>query len=293
MIQMSDVNREYKDRLFKFVFGHEEHKDWTLSLYNAINGTDYTNYDDIEFTTVADAVYMKMKNDVSFLISNTMNFYEHQSTINPNMPMRFLIYSGMVYSKYIETTPGYHRFSKTQQKAPTPKCICFYNGKEDQEDKVILSLRDTFNGKVEPDIEVKVTMLNINYGHNKAIMEACKPLREYSLFNDNVRTNMDTMQDLEKAIDKAIDDMPDDSVIKPFLIENKAEVKIMCITEYDEARMLAEAREEGKAEGIAEGENLLSALISKLLASGRIDDISKVTSDVEYRHSLYTEFGII
>ena len=128
-------------------------------------------------------------------------------------------------------------------------------------------------------------------------MEACKPLREYSLFNDNVRTNMDTMQDLEKAIDKAIDDMPDDSVIKPFLIENKAEVKIMCITEYDEARTLAEEREEGKAEGRAEGraegENLLSALISKLLASGRIDDISKVTSDVEYRHSLYTEFGII
>jgi len=87
--------------------------------------------------------------------------------------------------------------------------------------------------------------------------------------------------------------MPDDSVIKPFLIENKAEVKSMCITEYDEARTLAEEREEGIIKGKAEGENLLSALISKLLASGRIDDISKVTSDVEYRHSLYTEFGII
>ena len=93
-----DTNREYKDRLFKFIFGNPENKEWTLSLYNAINHTSYTNADDIQITTIQDAVYMKMKNDVSFLVNNIMNFYEQQSTFNPNMPMRFLIYSGMIYS---------------------------------------------------------------------------------------------------------------------------------------------------------------------------------------------------
>ena len=87
--KQSRTNREYKDRLFKFIFGNPENKEWTLSLYNAINNTSYTNADDIQITTIQDAVYMKMKNDVSFLVNNIMNFYEQQSTFNPNMPMRF------------------------------------------------------------------------------------------------------------------------------------------------------------------------------------------------------------
>ena len=89
--KQSRTNREYKDRLFKFIFGNPENKEWTLSLYNAINDTSYTNADDIQITTIQDAVYMKMKNDVSFLVNNIMNFYEQQSTFNPNMPMRFLL----------------------------------------------------------------------------------------------------------------------------------------------------------------------------------------------------------
>ena len=70
------MNRQYKDRLFKFIFGNPENKEWTLSLYNAINGSSYTNPDDIKLTTIEDAVYMNMKNDVSFLITDKMNFYE-------------------------------------------------------------------------------------------------------------------------------------------------------------------------------------------------------------------------
>ena len=128
MSDTNETNREYKDRLFKFIFGHHDHLDWTLSLYNAINNTSYTNTDDIEITTIQDAVYMSMKNDVSFLIEDVMNLYEQQSTFNPNMPMRFLIYAGMIYSKFIKQNEDYNEFSSSQQKAPTPRCICFYNG---------------------------------------------------------------------------------------------------------------------------------------------------------------------
>ena len=76
------VNREYKDRLFKFIFGNPANKEWTLSLYNAVNSSSYTNPDDIKFTTIEEAVYMNMKNDVSFLITDQMNFYEQQASFN-------------------------------------------------------------------------------------------------------------------------------------------------------------------------------------------------------------------
>ena len=79
-INTGNANREYKDRLFRFVFGAEENKAYLLSLCNAVSGTDYTDVDDIEITTLSDAIYIKMKNDISFLIDSQMNLFEHQST---------------------------------------------------------------------------------------------------------------------------------------------------------------------------------------------------------------------
>jgi len=221
------MNREYKDRLFKFIFGNPENKEWTLDLYNAMNGTHYTDVKALRLTTLDNAVYMSMMNDVSFLIDNVMSFYEQQSTFNPNMPMRFLIYAGMVYSNYIEESKTYRRYSSKQQKAPTPKCVCFYNGTANKDDRIVLSLADAFDTEAEPDIEVKVTMININYGHNKELLDSCKPLNEYSWFVDRVRTNQKETDTLEEAVSAAIDGLPDDALIKPFLLANKAEVKRM------------------------------------------------------------------
>lgn len=254
MASITGTNREYKDRLFKFIFGNPENKEWTLSLYNAVNDSHYTNADDIVFNTIEDAVYMSMKNDVSFLIENTVSFYEQQSTFNPNMPMRFLIYAGMVYSNYIDDRENhYHKFSSVQQKAPAPRCICFYNGTEEKDDRIVLSLSDSFPEDSKPDIEVKVTMININYGHNRELLDSCKPLREYAWFVDRIRTYKNSRTDLKSAINKAVKELPDDSFIKPFLMKNKSEVELMCITEYDEERTKLELKEEGRAEGEAIG----------------------------------------
>ena len=119
---MNNVNKEYKDRLFAFIFGREENKRWTLSLYNSINGTSYTDEDDIEITTMSDTVYMGMKNDVSFLISDMLNLYEQQSTYNPNMPVRQLMYLGRQYDKYIKKTKQNIYGSKLMH-LPVPKLI--------------------------------------------------------------------------------------------------------------------------------------------------------------------------
>ena len=214
------AQKEYKDRLFKFIFGNPDNKQWTLSLYNAMNGTDYTDPDGIRFNTIGDAVYMGMKNDVSFIICFEMNLWEHQSSFNPNMPMRFFLYAGRLYEKYI-TTSNYYQYSRSLQPVPRPVCVCFYNGTEEQPEKQVLKLSDAYQG--EGDIEVRVTMLNINYEKNQQLMDACEPLKEYAWLVDTVRRHQQEKMDLDAAVDAAISEMPDEFVIKPFLVENRAE----------------------------------------------------------------------
>lgn len=115
---MAQVNRQYKDQLFKFIFGNSENKEWTLSLYNSIHGTDYTNPDDIHFNTIENAVYMGMKNDLSYIIYFAMEMYEQQSSFNPNMPMRFFLYAGSLYEKYIASS-DYYLYSSIEQQTYT------------------------------------------------------------------------------------------------------------------------------------------------------------------------------
>lgn len=237
------MNDEHKDRVFKFLFGNPENKQWTLALYNAINGSSYDNPDDIQFNTIEDAVYLGMKNDASFIfvVMNELDLWEHQSTYNPNMPMRFFIYAAKLYEKYINSS-DYYQYSSKLQTAPRPRCICFYNGTAKQPERKVLRLSEAFGG--EGDIEVLVTMLNINYGKNKALMEACKPLYEYAWLVETIRVNQRTMRNLEAAIDATIDEMPDEFVIKKFLLQNKAEVKGMFLTEYDQEKVLLQERRE-------------------------------------------------
>ena len=266
MTSLKPANREYRDRLFKFIFGNPENREWTLSLYNAVSGARYTDADAIEFNTIGTAVYMSMRNDVSFLVDDVMNLYEQQSTLNPNMPLRFLIYLGMLYAKYASDANRCNVYSRFQQKIPTPKCVCFYNGTADLEDRVVQKLSTAFKVpfESEPDVEVRATMLNVNYGHNRELLASCPPLREYSFFIDAVRANNASCHDLEVAVDRAIEQLPQDSIIKTYLLTNQAEVKRMCITEYKEEEVLAairaeerahrneEIREEGREEGVYE-----------------------------------------
>ena len=98
------VNKKYKDTVFRKLFG--ENKENALSLYNAVNHTSYTDPDDLEYTTLEDVIYMKYKNDVSFLIDKTLSLYEHQSSYNPNMPLRGFLYYADLYRKLIHQKAG-------------------------------------------------------------------------------------------------------------------------------------------------------------------------------------------
>ena len=266
---MATDNVQYKDRLFNFLFGSEENKEWTLSLYNAVNGSHYTDSSMIKITTIREVMYLGMHNDVSFLISNEMNLYEQQSTYNPNMPVRLLQYAGNLYEKYFKEN-SLNKYGGRLLQLPVPKLVVFYNGKKEQPDEMILKLSDSFPEGSDADIEVKVRMLNVNVGRNRLLLEACKPLGEYSWLVDEIRRNNTTNDEdgMSSAVDRAITDMPDSFVIKSFLELHRTEVKGMLLTEYNEAEAMELFREEGRAEGRAEGlaegraEGIIDTLIS-------------------------------
>ena len=279
VMKLTEANRLYKDRVFKFIFGNPENKEWTLSLYNAVNGSNYRNPDDIQFNTIEDAVYMSMKNDVSFIILDEMNLWEHQSSFNPNMPMRFLTYGTQLYEKYTATS-GYYKFSRKLQRLPKPHCICFYNGTKEQPEQQVLKLSDAFGG--EGDIEVKVKMLNVNYGKNRALLETCQPLREYAWLVDRVREHQRVMQNLEAAVDASIDEMPDSFVIRTLIEAHRAGVKKMFLTEYDEEKMKEQERKEAFADGVDAGvaeanERVAADMLKKKYPLDAIKDISRLS----------------
>ena len=216
-------------------------------------GTSYQNPDDIIITTIQDALYMGMKDDIAILVYATMNMFEQQSTFNPNLPLRYLIYAGMIYSGLIESGKWkINLYSSKIQRLPVPKCVCFYNGIQEKDD-MILELSSAFPENSDPDISVRVHMLNINYGRNKELLNACAPLRDYSYLIYRIRFHQNKGMEIGDAVDLAVDELSDDSVIKPFIIKNRAEVKRMCITEYDEVKTMNMFREEGREEGYNEG----------------------------------------
>ena len=254
------VNRKYKDTIFRMLFKEKEN---LLSLYNAVNSTAYVDTDGLEITTLQDAVYMNYKNDVSFVFDFELNLYEHQSTVNPNMPLRDLIYVTTVLQGIIRDEDLY---SSKLIKLPTPRFVVFYNGTEPQPHKQILRLSDAYEKQLElSELELCVTVYNINYEENKELLEACKVLKEYAQYVTKVRQYAKEMK-LDVAVECAVKECIQEGILTDFLRKNKAEVVAMSIFEYDkekEEKMLRKAEyEAGYNSGKIEGkmENAISFL---------------------------------
>ena len=225
------INNRHKDRLFIFLFGNEAHKDWTLNLYNAINNSNYDDPEAISFNTLDDFLYMGMKNDVSFIINGQINLFEHQSTFNPNMPLRQLLYLAHIYEAHVHESQE-SLFSPKLLNLPAPKLYVFYNGTEQEDEEKILYLSDSFNG--EGDIEAKVRMVNINYGHNEQLLHTCRQLGEYSWLIAEIRYNTNSQfMSLSEAIDNAIMKMPENYSIKDVIEKHQVEVKGMLFSEAE------------------------------------------------------------
>ena len=248
------VIRNYRDTLFRMLYRNKKR---LLSLFNAVNGTQYDNPDDLTITTLEGVLYLGMKNDVSCIIDMMMQLYEHQSTVNPNMPLRNLFYVSDLLQKYIYEE-GLDIYSRKQIKIPTPKFVVFYNGDEEQPERKEIRLSKAFSANTgETNMELVVLQININKGQNEELKAACKTLQEYAEFTERAREHRKEME-LEDAIRTTIDECIRDGILKDFLLKNKAEVYHMCLYEFDvelhERVLREEEREEGRREGRLAGQ---------------------------------------
>ena len=244
------VNRKYKDRLFRFLF--KEKKD-LLDLYNAVNGSNYDEPEELEIVTMEDVIFLKMKNDLSFMVADRLNLYEHQSTYSPNMPLRGLIYLARQYEGIIAKSQE-NIYGSKLVKIPTPEFVIFYNGTWEQPDRMALYLSDAFTeGRGSGCLECTATMFNINRGHNQELMEKCRRLWEYSEFIAEVNDNLAKGYSLKRAVTTAMSNCIERGVLADILLVNKAEVMGMLLTEYDEKKHMKAIRKEGYEDGLEEG----------------------------------------
>ena len=264
------ANRNYKDTVFRMLFSDKKN---LLSLYNAVNSRDYTNPDDLEIVTLENAIYMGMKNDLAFIIDTNLYLYEHQSTYNPNMPLRDLFYISSEYQKMLDQKSLY---SSSLQKIPTPNFIEFYNGSDPVCDVFEHRLSSAFEHlSGEPKLELIVTVLNINEGHNALLMEHCKTLREYAQYVAKVRKYTADMS-LNEAVECAVDECIKENILADFLRKNRAEVISMSIFEYDKEEEEKKLRKAEYEAGIQKGVlNTARHLLELNLLS--LENISRAT----------------
>lgn len=246
------VKRNHKDTLFRMIFSTREN---LLSLYNAVNHSHYTDASELEIVTLKNAVYMNMKNDQAFLLDMQLNLYEHQSTWNPNMPLRFLMYVAKEYQMLVRNQTLY---ASALVKVPTIRILlCFIIGETEQEAETILRLSHSFQQKTDkPELELMVRVLNINLDKKQEVLEACQLLKEYMLLVNKIRRYTDEYKDINQAVEQAVTECIEENILADFLRKNRAEAIEMCIFEYDDKREKELIRKAEYAEGMKEGERI-------------------------------------
>lgn len=258
-VKRQRARKQYKDTVFRMLF---RDKTRLLELYNAVSGNCCADPEALEIVTLENAIYMGMKNDLAFLVDFHLYLYEHQSTVNLNMPLRFLEY---VTEEYGRLTARENIYGSRRISLPSPRFVVFYNGKREYPERQILRLSEAFQVQEdEPALELGVLVLNINEGFNTALKEQCRTLEEYMQYVNKVRKYAAALS-MEEAVDRAVDECIAAGILRDFLLANKAEVKRMSIYEYDEEatreairveeyeRGWEEGKEEGRVEGRKEG----------------------------------------
>ena len=242
-----EVKREYKDTVFRMGAKIAEN---ALSIYNALNESAYDDVGIIEFNTLENAIYMNVKNDISFLIVGGVNLYEHQSTYTPNMPLRDLMYVADLFQKYTKDKTIY---SSKLVKVPTPHFVVFYNGTENLPEYMEQRLSDSYEVHEDTtELELVVKIYNINPGMNEELKARCPFLKEYTAYVQKVRTYSQKM-DLKEAVERAVDECIKEGILREFLLNQKSEVIKMSIYEYDEEREMKLIRQDERELGMEQG----------------------------------------
>ena len=270
-------NTEYKSDTFSMLL--EEPKN-ALEVYNALNGSNYTDAGIVEMKTLDRGISLSVRNDAAFIVDTDLNMYEHQSSYNPNMPLRHLIYFTKTIEQLVENRD---LFSRKKITVPTPHFVVFYNGIEKRPETEIMRFSDSFEKAVDnPEIELLCTVYNINPGNNNKILSKCPALYGYMIFVEKIRSKIKEGISLKDAINMSIDECINEGYIADFLQKRRDEVtKISMIDMTFETReklIRKEEYEDGRAEGIVEGiaEGRLESIALLLQNGGSEDDARRL-----------------
>jgi hypothetical protein len=273
------ANRSYKDSVFSLLFNDPE----TLrELYCALEGVTLPPDVPITINTLEGVLFMERVNDISFAIANKLVvILEHQSTVNPNMPLRCLLYLARLYEKIINNKDVYK--SKLVN-IPRPECFVLYNGTADYPDDTILKLSDAFadlaglDRAETADLELTVRVLNINKGHNEDLVRRCKKLNGYSDFVAKAREYEKELGSREEGVKAAVKYCTSHGILQEFLEQHSSEVFNMLFTEWNWDDALAVRFEEGMEEGLEQGmekgrEEGREEIVRNALAKGLPPDV--------------------
>ena len=262
------AKNNYRDSLFRKYF---EHPDKLAALHELLTGIPTTEQN-VEIKTLKSVLFNRLKNDISFKIGDRfIVLFEHQSTINPNMPARMLLYSAMLYRKMLSKESIY---SKKLIPLPAPEFYVLYNGKEPWTDNNKLYLSSAF-AENQHNLELIVTIRNIRYNKDNELLQKYKPLHDYSFFVYDVEKRVASGDSLADAIRSATDYCINHNIMRDYLLVNYEEVFEMMSLRWNEKDAKKywqkEAREEGHAAGLAEGHAQgLSQGLSQGLVKGRM-----------------------
>lgn len=245
---MSNEKRNHKDNVFCMLYKEKRN---LLSLYNAINGTSYEDEEELEVVTLEGAICMKIKNDAAFVVDSRLNLYEQQANANQNMPLRDLYY---VAEELKKIAPPGSLYRNTKVYIPVPKFIVFYNGISPQPERQVYRLSDLFAVETkEPELELKVTVFNINRGYNEELLKKCESLRGYMIFVEKVREKRASGKPLETAVPEALEECISENILAEFFVRYKEEVMDMSIWEFDQELHDQAMREDGEVIGVEKG----------------------------------------
>ena len=261
-------NREVKSDVFSMLM---EDKRYALQVYNAVNGTAYTDPELVQMTTLRKGISLSVRNDASIIVDSCLNLYEHQSTYSENLPLRSLIYLGDILKDYVDKM-NLNLFGRKRVRIPTPKFFVFYNGTEKQPEKEEMRLSEAFMKPTKnPQVELICTVYNINPGNNEELMEHCGVLAEYTQFVERVRYyGQHNGNHTESAVEQAIALCIANNILVDFLTSRKSEVMKAMVLDMTHERQLELERRDALEEGLEKGRKELLNVMRSLVEDGTL-----------------------
>ena len=289
------LQRNYKDSVFRLVFGEPEKM---IELYNAIFDTDYPPDTEIDINTIEEVFHKTQKNDISFTLAGKyVVLSEHQSTVNPNMPLRDLMYITEIWKGMFEADAVY---KERLVKLPRPAFIVLYNGLAPLPPVTRLELSDCFLGEGESLLNLSVMVYNVNEGANCDLLEKSPTLAQYSQLVSLVRSYQAKGPVTHRAMQEIVEICLEKGILVELMEKHGKSIIDILHFEITQEEAIEMSREDGFEAGLSQGLNQgtaigqerVNTLNKKLLELNRFDDLKKSTADAEFQAQLFEEFGI-